>query len=171
MEGSLQAAKSRIDQWAIGDKFSSKAAYEYFRPQKIKLTWPKLLWHGCITPKHVFILWLGLNGRLLTRDKLQGLIEDQSCPLCRAADESVDHLFFQCNVDPVAVAVAVAVAVGEILLAAAVAAGSAGSSCFWAHVSESDVDLMLLLARWVMPAAVLAGEPHCRFVAGPCCPL
>ncbi|GFZ00972.1 hypothetical protein Acr_14g0006070 [Actinidia rufa] len=97
-EGSLQAAKSRIEQWIIGGKFSSKAAYEFFRPQKIKLTWPKLVWHGCITPKHAFILWLGLKDRLLTRDKLQGHIEDLICPLCMAADESIDHLFFQCNV-------------------------------------------------------------------------
>ncbi|GFY96656.1 hypothetical protein Acr_11g0009620 [Actinidia rufa] len=42
--------------------------------------------------------FMGLKNRLLTRDKLQGIIEDQSYPLCRAKEESIDHLFFQCNV-------------------------------------------------------------------------
>ena len=46
------------------------------------------------TPKHSFNLWLGLKDRLLTKDKLQGFIEDQSCPLCRSENESIDHLFF-----------------------------------------------------------------------------
>ena len=35
---------------------------------------------------------------MLTRDKLQGFIEEKICPLCRAADEMIDHLFFQCSV-------------------------------------------------------------------------
>ncbi|GFZ19928.1 laccase 12 [Actinidia rufa] len=98
IEGSTHAAISRLEQWAIDGKFSSKSAYEFFRPRKIKLTWPKLVWQTSITPKHSFILWLGLKGRLLTRDKLQGYIEDQTCPLCREMEETIDHLFFQCRV-------------------------------------------------------------------------
>ncbi|XP_057460090.1 uncharacterized protein LOC130750511 [Actinidia eriantha] len=97
-EGSVHIAINRMELWARDGKFSTKAAYEYFRPRKINLIWPKLVWKSCIIPKHSFILWLGLKGRLLTRDKMQGIIEDQNCPLCNAADESIDHLFFQCNV-------------------------------------------------------------------------
>ncbi|GFZ12259.1 hypothetical protein Acr_23g0006440 [Actinidia rufa] len=98
MEGSTHAAISRLEQWAIDGKFSSKSAYEFFRPRKIKLTWPKLVWQTSIIPKHSFILWLGLKDRLLTRDKLQGYIEDQTCPLCGEMEETIDHLFFQCRV-------------------------------------------------------------------------
>ena len=87
---------SLVEQWVINGKFNTKAAYEHFRPRGTNFTWPKLVWHSSLIPKHSFILWL--RDRLLTRDKLQGLIVDQTCPLCNAADESIDHLFFQCNV-------------------------------------------------------------------------
>ncbi|GFY81203.1 hypothetical protein Acr_01g0010120 [Actinidia rufa] len=70
-EGSMQAAIDKLASWATEGNFSTRSAYEYFRPRKNNLTWPKLL---------------------------QGIIEDQSCPLCRAEEESIDHLFFQCNV-------------------------------------------------------------------------
>ncbi|GFZ03984.1 hypothetical protein Acr_16g0006080 [Actinidia rufa] len=56
-EGSIQAAKSRVD----------------------------------ITPRHSFILWLGLKDRLQTRDKLQELIEEKVCPPSSTADETIDH--------------------------------------------------------------------------------
>ena len=57
-------------------KIQSKLAYDYFRQRKAKLAWPKMVWQSFITPKHAFILWLGLKGKLLTKDKLQGVIED-----------------------------------------------------------------------------------------------
>ncbi|GFS37673.1 cellulose synthase like D4 [Actinidia rufa] len=41
-EGSIQAAKSRVEQWVINGKFNSKAAYDFFRPRKLPLTWPNL---------------------------------------------------------------------------------------------------------------------------------
>ncbi|XP_057489694.1 uncharacterized protein LOC130775591 [Actinidia eriantha] len=40
----------------------------------------------------------GLKEKLLTKDKLQGVIEDISCPLCKAEVESIDHLFFYCRI-------------------------------------------------------------------------
>ena len=95
-EGSIQAAKIRVEQWVVNGKFNSKAAYEFFRPRKLILTWPNLVWHSSIIPKHSFILWLGLKDRLQTKDKIQELIEDKVCPLHSADDETIDHLFFQC---------------------------------------------------------------------------
>ncbi|XP_057473990.1 uncharacterized protein LOC130762326 [Actinidia eriantha] len=97
-EGSMQVAIDKLASWVIEGKFSTRSAYEYFRPRKNNLTWPKLVWKSCFIPQHSFILWLGLKNRLLKRDKLQGIIEDQSCPLCKAEEESIEHLFFQCNV-------------------------------------------------------------------------
>ncbi|GFZ09693.1 hypothetical protein Acr_21g0002920 [Actinidia rufa] len=67
------------------------------RPRNAKLTWPKLVWHAAIIPRHSFILWLGLKDRLLTKNKLRDYIEDQSCPLCSAQNETLNHLFFQCT--------------------------------------------------------------------------
>ncbi|GFY91496.1 hypothetical protein Acr_07g0016920 [Actinidia rufa] len=98
MEGSMQAVSNRMGQWVLEGRFRSKLAYEFFRPRREIITWPKMVWSSCLMPKHSFILWLGLKDRLLTRDKIQEFSEDKSCPLCTNLDESVDHLFFQCNV-------------------------------------------------------------------------
>ncbi|XP_057492447.1 uncharacterized protein LOC130778052 [Actinidia eriantha] len=57
-----------------------------------------MIWHSSITPKHSFILWLGIKDRLRTRDKLRDFIEDLACPLCMAENEDIDHLFFRCRV-------------------------------------------------------------------------
>ncbi|GFS32294.1 hypothetical protein Acr_00g0021820 [Actinidia rufa] len=88
----------KLDQWAPNGKFQSRLAYEFFRPRGAKLAWPKLVWNGSIIPRHSFILWLGLKDRLLTKDKLRDFIEDQSCPLCSSQNETLDHLFFHCNI-------------------------------------------------------------------------
>ena len=97
-ENSVEEAIQRINQWSPNGQIQSKLAYEFFRPKGAKLIWPKLIWHSVITPKHSFILWLGIKDRLLTRDKLQGFTEDQVCPLCRSEEETINHLFFQCRV-------------------------------------------------------------------------
>ncbi|GFZ05057.1 hypothetical protein Acr_17g0006290 [Actinidia rufa] len=38
-EGSIQAAKIRVEQWVINGKFNSKAAYDFFKPWKLPLIW------------------------------------------------------------------------------------------------------------------------------------
>ena len=86
LEGSMQAVGTRMEQWVLDGRFCSKAAYEFFRPRKGNLTWPKVVWHTSIIPKHSFILWLGLKGRLLTRDKMQEFSDEKICPLCNISD-------------------------------------------------------------------------------------
>ena len=97
-EITIERAILKLDQWAPNGKFQSRLAYEFFRPRGAKLTWPRLVWHGSIIPRHSFILWLGLKDRLLTKDKLQDFIEDQSCPLCNSQNETLNHLFFHCRI-------------------------------------------------------------------------
>ncbi|GFZ21539.1 hypothetical protein Acr_29g0007010 [Actinidia rufa] len=87
-EDNAEGAIQRINQWTSNGDFQSKKAYDYFRPRRAKLAWPKMVWHSVITPKHSFILWLGLKEKLLTRDKLQDFIEDLECPLCRSEAEN-----------------------------------------------------------------------------------
>ena len=94
----MEKAIHRLNQWASNGNLQSKLAYEFFRPRSAMITWPKLVWHSSITPGHSFIFWLGLKDCLLTKDKLQSFIEDQTCPLCRTENETIDHLFFHCKV-------------------------------------------------------------------------
>ncbi|KAK4438304.1 hypothetical protein Salat_0164700 [Sesamum alatum] len=45
-------------------------AYEYFRPKHTRQPWKAAIWRAFIPPKYSFILWLGIRGRLATRDRL-----------------------------------------------------------------------------------------------------
>lgn len=57
--------------------------------------WKPLLCKTSLLPKHRFDLWL--FAQFLTRDRL-GPIPDKSCVMCIVADESFNHLFFECHV-------------------------------------------------------------------------
>ncbi|GFZ14571.1 hypothetical protein Acr_24g0007610 [Actinidia rufa] len=96
VEGSSQAAQDRLNQWATKGSFNVKACYDFFRNKGTNLYWTKIIWHSSIMPKHSFILWLGLKGKLLTRDRMAEYIEDTSCVLCGYPMESQDQLFFHC---------------------------------------------------------------------------
>ncbi|GFZ21489.1 similar to CYCLIN D3;2 [Actinidia rufa] len=97
-EESVEGAIQRVNQWTTNGEFQSKEAYDYTERKEPNSPWPKMVWHNSITPKHSFILWLGLKDRLLTKDKIQEFSDDRLCPLCRSEDETVDHLFFRCRV-------------------------------------------------------------------------
>ncbi|GFZ00486.1 O-methyltransferase family protein [Actinidia rufa] len=62
-EASVERAIIRSNQWVPNGKFYSRFAYEFFRPRRAKITWPKFVWHSLIIPRHSFILWLGLVTR------------------------------------------------------------------------------------------------------------
>ena len=48
-------------------------------------------------PKATFTLWILLNRKLATVDRLAkwGMTLDKTCVLCKSADESMDHMFIQ----------------------------------------------------------------------------
>lgn len=52
-----------------------------------------------VLPRHSFILWLSILGRLATVDRLArfGVIVDDQCALCGANKESLEYLFFRCS--------------------------------------------------------------------------
>ncbi|XP_022880980.1 uncharacterized protein LOC111398292 [Olea europaea var. sylvestris] len=69
-------------------KFSTKNAYNFFRPKGTFKPWGAEVWKACITPKHSFMLWLGAQSKLLTKDKLLYLDIDCKCVLCGCFDET-----------------------------------------------------------------------------------
>ncbi|KAL2246248.1 UNVERIFIED_CONTAM: hypothetical protein Sindi_2893000 [Sesamum indicum] len=71
-------------------------AYKYFRPKLARQPGKATIWKAFIPPKYSFILWLGLRGRLATRDRLGFLQEEDLCSLCINTKESTKHLFFEC---------------------------------------------------------------------------
>ena len=64
-------------------KFSIKEVYHDLRRNTIEVRWGALLWFTQCIPTHSFILWLAIQGQLLTQDRLQrwGSYDVNACPL------------------------------------------------------------------------------------------
>ncbi|KAL0407933.1 UNVERIFIED_CONTAM: putative mitochondrial protein [Sesamum radiatum] len=94
--GSPVAAVQCMADWSNTKGLETSKAYEYFRPKLTRQPWKAAIWKAFIPPKYSFILWLGLRGRLATRDRLMFLQEEHLCSLCINTMESASHLFFAC---------------------------------------------------------------------------
>ena len=59
----------------------------------------KVVWKASAPPKIKFFAWLAIQNRLWTADRLEkrGLTNCGLCPLCKQAQETAAHLFFQCR--------------------------------------------------------------------------
>ncbi|KAL2251942.1 UNVERIFIED_CONTAM: hypothetical protein Sindi_2316500 [Sesamum indicum] len=78
-------------------KPTTQALYRLFDPPGSKVGWSSLLSGSLKIPRHLFILWLTILGKLATTDK-SWLAHLGPCTLCNeGATETHDHLFFQCR--------------------------------------------------------------------------
>lgn len=90
-------------QWKIGNKryykFCSKSVWEAIHPAKPTVPWASLTWHKGLIPKHDISVWLFILNRNPTLDRLAswGLDVEVTCLLCGSANESRNHLFFECS--------------------------------------------------------------------------
>ncbi|CAH8264511.1 unnamed protein product [Arabidopsis lyrata] len=97
---------SRVDDrylWKVGDlppssKLSTSATWHELNPPIQEVAWHKSIWFKGRIPKHAFIAWLAARNRLQTKDRLisWGLSVPPLCLLCNAANETHQHLFFDC---------------------------------------------------------------------------
>lgn len=59
------------------------------------------VWLGLAPPKVEVFTWLAVLGKLNTRDFLSRIgivpIEENICPFCRDAEETIEHIFIQCS--------------------------------------------------------------------------
>ncbi|KAL0449532.1 UNVERIFIED_CONTAM: hypothetical protein Slati_1509600 [Sesamum latifolium] len=95
---SIHGGADRILWKGTGGSFFPAAAYDVFHQPGPKVGWSSLLMGTFKIPRHRFILWLAILGRLSTLDKpwLQHLGTD--CVLCQTTiPETHDHLFFRCH--------------------------------------------------------------------------
>ncbi|XP_071704336.1 uncharacterized protein [Rutidosis leptorrhynchoides] len=79
-------------------QFSIKQTWEDLREDSPKVDWNHVVWYSQAIPKHSFILWLAIKGRLLTQDRILkwNPTGNYICDLCRCCLDSHEHLFFQC---------------------------------------------------------------------------
>ena len=87
--------EDHIQDWSIGGKFVIAKAYDYFRRQGVAVKWDGVVWDSSNTPKHAFILWMAMLGKLSTYDRLHFIdVESDSCSVCVDVLETHEHLFF-----------------------------------------------------------------------------
>ena len=79
-------------------KYSTSMVYKKLKGADGLVPWAKVIWNKGGIPRHSFLAWLFTLNRCPTRDRLLswGLQTDSTCLLCNAADESRDHLLFDC---------------------------------------------------------------------------
>ncbi|GJW65932.1 RNA-directed DNA polymerase, eukaryota, reverse transcriptase zinc-binding domain protein [Tanacetum coccineum] len=82
--------------------FSTKAAWLSLRDSWPKVQWSHVIWFSQYNPRQAFILWLAIQEKLMTQDKIlqwnQGV--NLKCSFCLGCEDSHDHLFFQCHYLP-----------------------------------------------------------------------
>ena len=90
-------------EWEINGKtytsFKTGILYDYLIQQLPDVSWYASVWFSRAIPRHSFHMWLLIQNRLPTRDRLNqwGLQVDPKCLLCNRSPETRDHLFFYCH--------------------------------------------------------------------------
>lgn len=83
------------------DNFTLKEAREQLEHYEHReaMPWSIKVWDALFWPKIKTFLWLLMRGKTLTWENLQkkGFSGPSICPLCRAAEESINHLFNSCE--------------------------------------------------------------------------
>lgn len=82
----------------FGHKFSSRVTWNRIRVHSPTVSWSNAVWFKEEIPRCYFIIWLAINQRLPTKDRLisWGMQVPDACVLCDAATESHQPLFFNC---------------------------------------------------------------------------
>ncbi|CAA7049602.1 unnamed protein product [Microthlaspi erraticum] len=80
-------------------RFSTGKTWNSLHPSPPPVVWHKSVWFVNHIPKHAFHLWVTVQDRLPTRDRLSrwGLDVPEVCLLCGTDLESRDHLLFLCS--------------------------------------------------------------------------
>lgn len=78
--------------------FSSSNVWNDVRESRLRVGWRNLVWFSNSIPKHSFILWLAVRGKLLTQDRMQAwqTVGSPRCAFCNNQRDSPNHLFFEC---------------------------------------------------------------------------
>lgn len=77
--------------------YSVTSSYKWLKGSKPQITWYRLIWHKHRISKCAFIMWLAIQKKSLTRDRLLvfGVCPDNLLRvLCGKEDEKHEHLFF-----------------------------------------------------------------------------
>ena len=92
-------ARDKLAHWVQHSKCTICDVYKAQPTQDASVSQTSFLWNRASIPKARFVLWLALQNKLKTKDKLCqiGVVEDNICPMCGLTAETVEHMFFKCT--------------------------------------------------------------------------
>ena len=97
----LDVSTEDITSWTLDPygEFTVSSAWNHFRPKMPVVNWHHTIWFPQAIRRHTFIVWLSIQDRLATQDKLLkwGLTNFVSYVFCKASFEDRNHLFFGCQ--------------------------------------------------------------------------
>ncbi|KAJ6332776.1 hypothetical protein OIU77_008765 [Salix suchowensis] len=99
----FQPRVHRLDRlvWAghHSGNFNIASAWDFIRRKRQTHPYACITWFPGHIPRHAFILWLAMRGRLATMDRphVQRKVTVNVCVLCGVQPETHTHLFFQCG--------------------------------------------------------------------------
>ncbi|XP_021991382.1 uncharacterized protein LOC110888150 [Helianthus annuus] len=86
------------------NEFSSSAVWHSVRHREPEVDWCSFVWFAQCIPRHAFMMWLIMKGKLLTQDKIlqwdlsrRKNMNMMCCLLCYENFDSHSHLFFKCK--------------------------------------------------------------------------
>ncbi|XP_020270915.1 uncharacterized protein LOC109846100 [Asparagus officinalis] len=97
--GNINNLIAIIGKSCVGDKVQVSSVYSFLVQPAQQVHWANTVWNNIHYPKHSFILWLAVQSRLITQDRLcrMGILNANQCVLCTNSQETCHHLFFECQ--------------------------------------------------------------------------
>ncbi|XP_048496354.1 uncharacterized protein LOC125495623 [Beta vulgaris subsp. vulgaris] len=79
--------------------YTVKEGYNWLKGPLLKVDWYHWVWNSYNVPKHSFIAWMLMLGKLKTRERLKAaeVVSEDRCVLCYDEVETSQHLFFNCH--------------------------------------------------------------------------
>ncbi|XP_074298287.1 uncharacterized protein LOC141629136 [Silene latifolia] len=73
--------------------------YQWLEQTGVDVPWYPWVSNRIMAPKHEFFIWLAVQQRLLTQDRMvkMGFLQSNVCWLCGQEEECHQHLFFSCT--------------------------------------------------------------------------
>ncbi|XP_021844803.2 uncharacterized protein [Spinacia oleracea] len=87
-----------IDQFITHGKYSIQKMYLHLRQNATTVSWKRIICNSKASPKATFIVWLALQNRLATKERLLkwNMQIDGGCVSCQTQVETLEHLFYEC---------------------------------------------------------------------------
>ncbi|XP_020270848.1 uncharacterized protein LOC109846037 [Asparagus officinalis] len=98
--GGIENLKQLLNSCCNNSKIQLSDIYSRLSPITTQVAWHDTVWENLSYPKHSFLLWLAVQDKLQTQDRLlrNGIIQTSVCKLCDCPiSESRNHLFFECT--------------------------------------------------------------------------